>query len=232
MQSSLLNSTLSLGPCAFNKPYNESSLFPKNNPFLHSFAPPKKLLLKVSHKKQKSLVVKSSIKDFVKTSAVLTNQMFQSLASFDKWIFQSLSNFIAFKSGGRLFEDGDFPLFKEEDLIQIKHNGKCIVGVVQHIGFLETTLIGPIGLIILQNSKIDLCAIINFTKIMGSEKLFGFHANAISFGGIILVSCYVNCSKLQIPQFKSYLQFGGQVLTAIDRIGYGNKAVANCPTKL
>ncbi|RZC63994.1 hypothetical protein C5167_025741 [Papaver somniferum] len=232
MQSSLLNSTVSFGTYAFNKPYNESSLFPKKSPFLHDFAPPRKLVLTVSNKKQKPLIIKSSIQDFVKTSA----------------FFQSLSNMIGFKFGGGLFEKGDLPLFKGEDLIQLKHNGKCIVGVVQHIGFLETTLIGPTGLIILQNSKIDLCAIINFTKITGSDKLFGFHTHVdcntdpsffmenieslldkdenvkenIAYSIVymlrdpekILVSCYVNCSKLQIPQFKSYLQFGGQIMSS------------------
>ncbi|KAI3932468.1 hypothetical protein MKW92_023221 [Papaver armeniacum] len=232
MLSSLPNSNVSYGPYIFSKPNIESSLFTKKNPFLHDFLPPKNIEF-LMLKKQKPLILKSSIKDLVKTSAV-----FQA--------FQSVSNLIAFK---RFL--GDFSLFKEEDLIQLNHNGNCIVGVVQHIGFLETTLIGPTGLIILHNSRIDKFSIINLTKIVWNEKLFGFHTlfdckTNLKFyiKGIesvlekdenvkdnstynlvtiqlptdkIQVVCYVNCLKLQIPQFRSYLQVRGQVLADIER---------------
>ncbi|KAI3970949.1 hypothetical protein MKX01_024596, partial [Papaver californicum] len=86
--------------------------------------------------------------------------------------FQSVLNMIAFKR----FLDENPALFKEEDLIELNHSGNCIVGVVQHIGFLETTLIGPTGLIILHNSKIDKFSITNLTKTVCKEKLFGFHS--------------------------------------------------------
>ncbi|KAI3899675.1 hypothetical protein MKW92_022326 [Papaver armeniacum] len=163
MQSSLLSSALSFGPCLSNKPYTESLLFTKKNPLLlHEFVPPKKLVLTVLNKKQKPLIVKSSIKDSVKTSAV---SVFQSLASFDTWVVQSLSNLIAFKPKANRLSSG---LFIEGDLIQVKHNGKRIPLMVQHIGFLETTLTCIGGLIILHNHKIDKGSITNLTIRVGS----------------------------------------------------------------
>ncbi|KAI3868293.1 hypothetical protein MKX03_000204 [Papaver bracteatum] len=166
MQSSLLNSAISFGPHVFNKPYDESSLFTKKNPLLlHEFVPPKKLVLTVSNKKQKPLIVKSSIKDSVKTSAV---SVFQSLASFDTWVVQSLSNLIAFKPRDNRLSSG---LFVEGDLIQLKHNGKRIPLMVQHIGFLETTVTCLGGLIILHNHKIDQGSITNLTIRVPATKL-------------------------------------------------------------
>ncbi|KAI3875041.1 hypothetical protein MKW98_019614 [Papaver atlanticum] len=151
MRSSLLNSASSFGPYVFNKPYAESSLFTKKNPLLlHEFVPPKKLVSTVSNKKQRPLIVKSSIKDSVKTSAV---SVFQSLASFDK--------LVSFYYG----------LFIEGDLIQLKHNGKRIPLMVQHIGFLETTLTCLGGLVILHNHKIDKGSITNLTIRVPTRKL-------------------------------------------------------------
>ncbi|MCL7037101.1 hypothetical protein MKW94_023297 [Papaver nudicaule] len=181
-------------------------------------------------KKQKPLIVKSSIKDFVKTSAVSTNQ-----------VFESVSNLLAFR---RFLTDG-FQLFKEEDLIRLNHNGNCIVGVV-----------GPIGLIILDNSKIDKFSIVNLTRTVDNQKLFGFRTSFdcktnrkffikgiesvlekdenvkdnSTYNMVILgndynkmkVVCFVNYFKLETPKFRSYLQVRGQVLADIDRFIYTN----------
>ncbi|XP_026460212.1 uncharacterized protein LOC113361045 [Papaver somniferum] len=254
MQSYSMNSSVSYGPYIVNKPYTESSLFPKKNPFLCNFVPPNKLALK----KQKPLIVKSSIKDLAKTSAVLTNQIFESLASFDTWVVRSLSNLIAFKPKANRLSSG---FFEEGDLIQVNHDGNYIVGLVQHIGFWETTLIGPRGLIILQNFKIDKYSIETKTETVGNEKLFGFntllncktgkpykfmkeiicvlekneivkdngeHNVVVNLpNNKIEVVCYVNSSKLQIPQFKSYLEISEQVFADIYNNIYKNKAVVD-----
>ncbi|MCL7047375.1 hypothetical protein MKW94_027985, partial [Papaver nudicaule] len=240
MQLYSVNSTVSYRPSVFNEPGIKPSLFPKKNPFLHDLVRPVKIGFPML-KKQKPLIVKSSIKDFVKTSAVSTHQ-----------VFESISNLIAFR---RFLTDG-FQLFKEEDLIRLNHNGNCIVGVVQHIGFFTTTLRGPIGLIILHNSKIDKFSIVNLTRSVDNEKLFGFHTrfdcktnrkffikgiesvleknenvrdnstyNMVILGNDInkmQVVCYVNYLKLETPKFRSYLQVRGQVLADIDRFIYTN----------
>ncbi|MCL7030802.1 hypothetical protein MKW94_003553, partial [Papaver nudicaule] len=191
MQLSWVNSTVSYGHHDLNKPYIGNSLF-------HNIVPPKKLVFPLL-KKHKPLIVKfsvknsvktcdvlteqmfqslasieSSIADLVETSAALTNQMFQSLASFDRWVLQSLSNLIPYKPKANILFSG---FCEEGDLIQLNHDGNCIIGVVQHIGFLETTLIGPLGLIILQNFKIDKYSIENKTDTVKNEKLFGFGFN-------------------------------------------------------
>ncbi|MCL7026160.1 hypothetical protein MKW94_016144 [Papaver nudicaule] len=195
MQLSVVNSNLCFGHYDLNKPYIGNSLFPKKNLF-----PPKKLVFSVL-KKQKPLIVKSSveylaktcdeladqmfqslasfessIKDSIKTSAAFTNKMFQSLASFDRWVLQSLSNLIPFKPKASILFSG---FCEEGDLIQLNHDGNLIIGVVQHIGFLETTLIGPVGLVILQNFKIDKYSIENKTDMVANEKWFGFGFNTL-----------------------------------------------------
>ncbi|RZC63995.1 hypothetical protein C5167_025730 [Papaver somniferum] len=253
--------SVSHGSYVFNKPYTESSLFTKKNPLIHhDFAPPKKLVFPVL-KKQKPLIVRSSIKDVVKTSAVLTNQIipvsiFQSLASFDRWVVQSVLDLIAFKPKANILSIG---FFEEGDLILLNHDGNSIVGVVQHIGFFETTLIGPIGSIILQNFKIDRYSIINQTQTVGDEKLFGMYTRfdgknyphytyikevksvlqkientKDNYKAVVTlpndkfeVACYVNRSKLQSPLFKSYLEVSAQVFAEIDRNINRNKSVAD-----
>ncbi|MCL7026677.1 hypothetical protein MKW94_006759, partial [Papaver nudicaule] len=159
------SSTFSFGPCLLNKPYIESSFLTNKN----RFGPPKKLVFPVSNKKLKSLIVKSSIKGSVKsTSAVFTNHIIPLVFHSVAWVVRTLS----FKPKANWLSRG---FFEEGDLIQLNHDGNYIVGVVQHVGFSETTLIGPVGLIILQNLKIDRYSIENCTQTVGNEKSFGFY---------------------------------------------------------
>ncbi|MCL7029681.1 hypothetical protein MKW94_002451 [Papaver nudicaule] len=232
------SSTLSFGPCLLNKPCIKSSLFTDKNRILHDFVPPKKLVFP-GLKKQKPLIVKSSVKS---TSAVLTNHIIPLVFHSVAWVVRTLT----FKPKANCLSSG---FFEEGDLIRLNlhgnalrldHTGNCIVGVVQHIGFSETTLIGPtvgdeklFGFYTLFHRKTD--QPYKFIKEIESvlEKNEIIRDNDIYNGAYkrlndkFEVACYVNCSKLQSPLFKSYLEVSGQVLADIDRSIYRKNAIAD-----
>ncbi|KAI3982073.1 hypothetical protein MKX01_018979 [Papaver californicum] len=209
--------------------FSTINMITNNNPFFPKICITNNKPFHISSCSKKDNADADSVLEDVPKNSTLTSEKklrfhvsfaFEPILSAVKWVFSSVTGLVSPCRNSFVLED---------DLILFKHNGRKIVGVVQHVvhhhdGLMETTLQSELGL--LENFKLSIYDedgggdkdILNAHDELQCNSMYNFVVLDSIYPIKILVKSFVTVSKLKTPRFERYIEIRRKELWEIDQI--------------